>query len=59
MRCQVLSDKGRRCRREATRKMKFFGDTGSFAMAKWVLIHVCDKHHKEMEEPDYLKEVRT
>ena len=53
MRCQVL-DKGRRCRREATRKMRFFGDAGPFGMSKWVLIHICDKHHEELKEPDDL-----
>lgn len=51
--CQVL-DKGKRCRREATRKIKIFGDTGPFGRAVWVLIHVCDQHHEELKEPDEL-----
>ena len=59
MRCQVLDRKSRQCRCEATRKMKIFGDTGPFGMAKWALIYVCDEHHGEMKEPDDLKEVRT
>ena len=58
MRCQVL-DKGRRCRREATRKIKIFGDTGPFGRTMWALIYVCDEHHGEMKEPADLKEVRT
>ena len=56
MRCQVLNRKGRKCNREATKTLKFFGDTGTFSKTTWVRVYVCDEHHEELKES---KEVRT
>ena len=58
MQCQVLDSEGNRCRRKATRTVRYFGDpelyshpyfekkSGALDGVNWVVLYVCEHHYR-------------